>query len=602
MHASTNIFQSFDINTVPRAEAAGLLGSLLCFPKASLPKPVFKPSEPQLVVMDCPELQDHILNIMLRCARREPTSKARCIAIASLGQWIIKNLTNPTYVQKNFSQNIPTKNIKTTSSASSPRSASTPPPTNSSTTTLHPRIKETIEVLLQALQFKHRTIARVAAETLKLCAERGKQIAKIERLPHLIINAICVALEIQNVQNPKDSDKVILMALLLCLGEFCMAIPINILMTSGIISNNNNSNSSNTNESGDSLIMIVLKILHQIATGSHTDRIKLFTANEDFDMSIAVDDVKVHKSSEANYQTTETTQNCIAAIRLCAKTVAMHLVTNLGHFPMGIGASRLSSMVDEQDDLTWNFPQQQQHYPHHNHQQQQQLYQHQSQQHTEFSGTVRSSSGGGDSIEFSGTNAPNVVHSNNLQMFLLNSGLLASFIELPALKLPGGGITAGLITADRQVRVLLRDLNGKACWDASILYREPKLQLANIDVKQNNNIHFQNGYYDQRTSTFPISSSSSLSPSLYTQSIPPIKPARNFLIGSSGGGTGSTSLNTTSLDPLISTIGMPMYTPQHTLRHRRPNQLPLAKDLAHDLDQLDDVSVQISHLFILVLL
>jgi hypothetical protein len=31
--------------------------------------------------------------------------------------------------------------------------------------------------------------------------------------------------------------------------------------------------------------------------------------------------------------------------------VMMHLVNHLGHFPMGIGASRLSSMVVEHDDV-----------------------------------------------------------------------------------------------------------------------------------------------------------------------------------------------------------------------------------------------------------
>jgi hypothetical protein len=31
--------------------------------------------------------------------------------------------------------------------------------------------------------------------------------------------------------------------------------------------------------------------------------------------------------------------------------VMMHLVNHLGHFPMGIGAARLSSMVVEHDDV-----------------------------------------------------------------------------------------------------------------------------------------------------------------------------------------------------------------------------------------------------------
>jgi hypothetical protein len=51
-----------------------------------------------------------------------------------------------------------------------------------------------------------------------------------------------------------------------------------------------------------------------------------------------------------------------------------------------------------------------------------------------------------------------------------------------------------------------------------------------------------------------------------------------------------------SLDPMISTIGMNlMQPPRHTLRHRPPNQLPLAKDQSEDLDQLDDLLQYIGH-------
>jgi hypothetical protein len=41
----------------------------------------------------------------------------------------------------------------------------------------------------------------------------------------------------------------------------------------------------------------------------------------------------------------------------------------------------------------------------------------------------------------------------------------------------------------------------------------------------------------------------------------------------------------------LSTVGMPTAPLRHTMRHRPPHQLPVAKDIAPDLDQLDDVSV-----------
>lgn len=503
VHASTVILTSTETNNVPRAEVTGLLSSLLCFPRTSLPKQFLQPSEPHVTLVDCPDIQEHVLNVILRCARREPTSKARCIAISALAQWILQTLGHNDQSEKEFKQS-PGKKMSQ-----------------------NPRIKEAIQVILQAIQFKHRTIARVAAESLKLCADKGKQIAEIDRLPHLIVKSICIALEIQHVTHPKENDKHVLTALLLCLGEFCMSIPTKILIQ------------SISSDSSDNFVLIVLRILHQIGTGAQTDRIKLFTPDEDFDMTIIVDDVKLSSSNEANFQTAETTQNCINAIRLCAKTVAMHLVTNLGHFPMGIGASRLSSIVDEHDDM----------------------------------GLIQQSIdsnavGPRDSVDLTSQ----VLNASNLQMFMLNPCLVASFIELSALKLPGGGITAGLVTADRQVRVLLRDLNGKACWDASILYREPKIQITNIDnIDEKPNLQIgsnQDSKYFMDKAQIAMGHHG----------------ARNFLVGA-------------SLDPLTSTVGLPLNPRQHTLRHRPPNQLPVANDLAPDLDQLDDVSDQLNIFF-----
>ena len=106
----------------------------------------------------------------------------------------------------------------------------------------------------------------------------------------------------------------------------------------------------------------------------------------------------------------------------------MHLVNHLGHFPMGIGAARLSSLVVELDDVP-----------------------------------------GIDSDELSAA----VFQAPNIQMLMLSSSIIMSLIELETLDAPGGGVTAGLTTAPCMVRVLLRDLTGKASWDSSILYNQP---------------------------------------------------------------------------------------------------------------------------------
>lgn len=38
---------------------------------------------------------------------------------------------------------------------------------------------------------------------------------------------------------------------------------------------------------------------------------------------------------------------------------------------------------------------------------------------------------------------------------------------------PGGGVTAGLMTARTVCRIIVRDLCGKYCWENSVLYSPP---------------------------------------------------------------------------------------------------------------------------------
>ncbi|KAL9899872.1 putative Rho GTPase-activating protein CG5521 isoform 1-T1 [Glossina fuscipes fuscipes] len=507
VHASAILLTSLEANrATPRAEVAALLGTLLSYPSTLLPRPLLQPSPQVFELMECADLQDHILNIVLRCARREPSARARCIALAQLAQWILLKLSQPTCDDNNsgFQQAIPIpKGIQLKDETCHNRC-------------FNPRIKEALQVLLQALQFKHRTIAMVAIDSLKLCSQRGQQLAAIERLPHLIIMAICRALEIQNVTNPKDADKVVLTALILCLGEYCMALPMTIMLES-------------LNENGETLILMVLRVLLQIgAGGPRHERVKL-TADDDFDMNIASDDLQEDgKLPEANYQTSETIQACISAIRLCAKAVVMHLVTHLGHFPMGIGAARLSSLVEEQDDVNT------------------------------LNGSPVNNLNNCNTVELrrDSVELHSVLHAQNVQLFMLNPGLVASFIELPTLKLPGGGVTAGLVTAEKQVRVLLRDLNGKACWDASILYSEPKKEFCKSD-------------------DLPPSA---LDPAAFS----PAHLQRLQLVQ--------------PMDSLMTSMqSVEMLAPRHTLRHRPAGELPLAKDMAPDLDQLDDLLAYIGH-------
>ena len=143
---------------------------------------------------------------------------------------------------------------------------------------------------------------------------------------------------------------------------------------------------------------------------------------EDFDPIIALDNLLDDVSRKKSWQ------NNVQSVQLAAKMVMMHLVNHLGHFPMGIGAARLSSLVVELDDVPGLE---------------------------------------GDELSSAVFQAPNI------QLLMLSNSIIMSLIEIDTLDAPGGGVTAGLTTAPSMVRVLLRDLAGKASWDSSILYSQP---------------------------------------------------------------------------------------------------------------------------------
>ena len=181
------------------------------------------------------------------------------------------------------------------------------------------------------------------------------------------------------------------------------------------------------------------------------------------------------------------------------------MVNHIGHFPMGIGAARLSSTVVEHDDLPT------------------------------FTGDELSAE---------------IFHSPSVQFFVLNRDTLMSLVELPSLEVPGGGVTSGLRTARSQVRVILRNLGGKSCWDASILYS------LRDDMTLN-----------RRQSLYTAASAASMRQ----------RPPREELM----------------LTSSAFVAGLEPSPPRLSVRHRPAHCLPKWEDTADDMDNLDDLLVYI---------
>lgn len=116
---------------------------------------------------------------------------------------------------------------------------------------------------------------------------------------------------------------------------------------------------------------------------------------------------------------------------MAARTVITHLVNHLGHYPMSGGPAMLTSQVCENNDNPYS-----------------------------------------ESLELS----PELFENPNLQFFVLNRTTLVSCIQIRAEEnMPGGGLSAGLASANSNVRIIVRDLSGKYSWDSAILYGPPPL-------------------------------------------------------------------------------------------------------------------------------
>ncbi|XP_066993863.2 probable Rho GTPase-activating protein CG5521 isoform X2 [Anabrus simplex] len=439
IHAANTVVSSPHLEDTPRTEATSILGCVLCLPHQFVDLPALQPTAGEYGAITCADVKDYVLSVLLRCAKHEPAALARCIALSSIGMYLYQELMCQS---------------------------------------THPRIKEALNILLLALRLSNRSVGRVASDILLLlCDHAAVLVEHYPELPPRIIEVLALTL----AQLVPSGDKHLLVSLMFCLGEWCMRVPGRVLTVA---------------HEDSCLLHIVFKVLSQLSSGTissdNKNNAALLQADivHDFEANIVLD----------NLENSSVPQHGPISVQLAARMVLMHLVNHLGHFPMGIGAARLSSMVVEQDDVP-----------------------------------------GLSADELSAE----VFAAPNIQLFVLSNNLLVSLVELPALEVPGGGVTAGLKTAPSQVRVILRDLSGKASWDASILYCNPE------------------------------------DPQLLGQS------------------TGDSSEHVTDSDKQPPAVSMMMdcghCPPQHTLRHRPPDVLPTWENAAEDMDNLDDLLQYLGH-------
>ncbi|XP_036363522.1 ral GTPase-activating protein subunit alpha-1 isoform X5 [Octopus sinensis] len=402
IHAAGTIISSSDPE-VPKTEAVALLGALICFPNHFGDLRVLQPKTLVCTQIAANEFKDLIVDQLLKAGKLDSVSSARCIALSSLGIFLYEELVHGT---------------------------------------LHPKIKEAINVLLGALKCSTKMVAKVASDMLMLlCDHVDTFLSYLPDLPKKIIEAIALTVTeiMPSPDQPCNEDqKRLLESMLFTTVEWCMQMPMHLLLE--------------PTENEKPLLHKVFQVLNAAVTGQTTASLSRgshsfsdFVSEMDMDREALLGSTSGSKLFPAESVENTNVENpkglCpfeapvkqeTDILKLAAKTLMTHLVNHLSHFPMGDGAAKLSSCVQEHHDLP----------------------------------------------EFCDNDLkPEIFQATNVQFFVLNHQSLISFVELPALSDSSGrSVTAGLTTAKTVCRVIIRDLSGKYCWENSVLYGPPWYQ------------------------------------------------------------------------------------------------------------------------------
>uniref|UniRef100_UPI00398F7563 ral GTPase-activating protein subunit alpha-1 isoform X3 n=1 Tax=Pristiophorus japonicus TaxID=55135 RepID=UPI00398F7563 len=402
--AASKVTFSSSLNA-PRVEAQILLGSLVCFPNLYDDLPTLQPSLTDILSTKCDDVKELVIMSILKSAREEPSGPARCVALCSLGIWLCEELVHGTH---------------------------------------HPQIKDALNVICVTLKFPNKAVAQVACDILHLLIN---YVDKLQNYPpdspkkilEILMATITYLLPGTEV-SPHEQDKRLVVSLLLCLLDWCMVLPLKTLLQVVQAAGQDKDNAEK------SILSCIYKVLHGCVYGAqYLSNPRYFPLNlsdlasVEYDPFLHLESLKepepLHspdseRSSKLQTVTEVRSRIQQGLISVAARTVIIHLVNHVGHYPLSGGPAMLTSLISENHDNPFT-----------------------------------------DCTELS----PELFENPNLQFFVLNSSTLISYLEIPVEDdIPGGGMSAGLSTATSNVRVVVRDISGKYSWDSAILYGPPQ--------------------------------------------------------------------------------------------------------------------------------
>uniref|UniRef100_A0A8C0ZBW0 Ral GTPase activating protein catalytic subunit alpha 2 n=1 Tax=Cyanistes caeruleus TaxID=156563 RepID=A0A8C0ZBW0_CYACU len=390
---------SADTPEAPRCEAHTILGALVCFPNTYQGIPWVGPvSEGSESITGSADMKYCLINILLKNATEEPSEAARCIAICGLGVWICEELTQ---------------------------------------CTSHPHVKKAINVIGVTLKFPNKLVAHVACDVLQLLVSYWQKLQEYEsslcrKITEILVATIAFLLPGAE-HSSLEADKKFIVSLLLCLLDWCMALPMKMLLepvSAGAVEDQQASRAP--------LLDYIYRVLHCCVNGSSTytqqSHYVLSLADlssSDYDPFLPLGNVRSPSEPAQCPSSTdlgnlltvaeEKRRRNLELIPLTARMVMTHLVNHLSHYPLSGGPAILHSLLSENHDNSY--------------------------------------------VESSEL-CSEVFRSPNLQLFVFNDSTLISYLQLPAEQRPGPEPAA----APSDVRVIVRDISGKYSWDGRVLY------------------------------------------------------------------------------------------------------------------------------------
>ncbi|XP_066034103.1 ral GTPase-activating protein subunit alpha-2 isoform X2 [Chamaea fasciata] len=390
---------SVDVPEAPRSEAHTILGALVCFPNTFQGIPQLGPiSEASEGITGTADMKYCLISILLKNATEEPSEAARCIAICGLGVWICEELTQ---------------------------------------STSHPHVKKAINVIGVTLKFSNKLVAQVACDVLQLLVTYWQKLQEYEsslcrKITEILVATIAFLLPSAEYSSV-EADKKFIVSLLLCLLDWCMALPMKMLLepvSAGAVEDQHASRAP--------LLDYIYRVLHCCVNGSSTYMQQSHyvlslsdLSSSDYDPFLPLGNVRSSlepaqcpsSTDLGNLLTVaeEKRRRNLELIPLTARMVMTHLVNHLSHYPLSGGPAILHSLLSENHDNSY--------------------------------------------VESSEL-CSEVFRSPNLQLFVFNDSTLISYLQIPAEKKADANPAA--VPSD--VRVIVRDISGKYSWDGRILY------------------------------------------------------------------------------------------------------------------------------------